>query len=92
MSSIDSLLGELNDTIELSFRRYYNHHQLQLYNRKIKCYKGYGESPIEYYACFDRVEREAIKDAQESKAAYQELHDEYKICKFDCKSLPQKEL
>lgn len=73
MSSIDSVLGELNETIELSFRRYYNHHQLELYNKKIECYRGYGDRPVDYYDCFDRVERETLKDLQENKAAYQEL-------------------
>ena len=57
MSSIDSVLAELNETIEFSFRRYYNHHQFELYNKKIECYKGYADRPIEYYDCFDRVER-----------------------------------
>lgn len=75
MSSIDSVLGELNETIEISFRRFYSHHQLTLYNKKIECFKVHGDSPIEYYDCFDRVERETLKDVQESKAAYQELQD-----------------
>ena len=73
MSNIDSVLGELNETLELSFRRYYNHYQLALYSKKIECYRGHGDSPIEYYDCFDRVERETLRDVQESRAAYQDL-------------------
>jgi hypothetical protein len=92
MSSIDKSIADLYEKIELSFRRFYNFHQLTIYKKKIECFRLHGTNPNDYYECFNAIEKETMKDVKTSKLMYQELEDELKICKFDCKSLPPNEM
>lgn len=35
MTTIDNILNNLYEILDINFRRYYNYHQLTLYNKKI---------------------------------------------------------
>lgn len=31
---------------------------------KIECFRRFGLNPVSYYSCFDRIERQALKDGR----------------------------
>jgi hypothetical protein len=49
MSSLDKLYEDILAEIEIKYRKFYNFHQLTIFNQRTQCYKSFPEQPNQYY-------------------------------------------
>jgi hypothetical protein len=88
MASKEQIYTEVGTEASQIFRVDHNQLQLGMLDGKLKCYSDHPHSPVDYYECFDRIERRVIKDGQQLKAFQEELEDDFTICRFECKGAP----
>ena len=63
MSKEDIFKG-ISQSVSTRFGPSHNALLSQLVDLKIECYRRFGLNPVSYYSCFDRIERQALKDGR----------------------------
>ena len=62
--SKEEIFNGISQSVSARFGPSHNALLRQFVDLKIECFRRFGLNPVSYYSCFDRIERQALKDGR----------------------------
>jgi len=61
-NKLEELYLEIYNKVNKQYLPFYNLYNYELFTQKCECFQKFGSDPIQYYKCFDTVEKIVVKD------------------------------